>query len=136
MDSFPENLNQGGWGDELRGTTGNGGNAGIKVVALRDDPDLESDLEDAGNLLTGTAEPIPHMVLEFGAVTYVASSHLAQMLRIRKKLNDARKQLAVCGMNDHVWSVLALTGLDRVFRSYPSTAAALAALSAVDGASA
>ena len=124
MESLPTTSNTGGAGGP---TPGAASGPVVKVVALRDDPNLEADLDDALNSLA-TAQPVPHLVLEFGEVSYIASSHLAQMLRIRKKLNDSRRKLAVCGMNDHIWSVLVLTGLDRVFQSYPNSAAAVTAV--------
>jgi anti-anti-sigma factor len=101
----------------------------IQVSNLSDDPQLAEEL----SLLTERVSSAPirtarHVVLNFASVNYISSSHLAQMLRLRKRLADHGRSLMLCGLSDQLWSVLMLTGLDRVFRHTSDTAAALTAL--------
>jgi len=70
----------------------------------------------------------PHVVLDFGGVTYLNSSHIAQMLRMRKKLTELGRSLVLCSMSDDVWSVISLSGLDKIFRHAPDPMTALAGL--------
>lgn len=74
----------------------------------------------------GVLSATPDIVLNFGAVTYVNSSHLASLLRLRKRLTEASRLLVLCGLNDEVSSVMRHTGLDRVFQFAPDTMTALA----------
>lgn len=68
----------------------------------------------------------PDIVLNFASVTYVNSSHLASLLRLRKRLTEAGRLLVLCGLNDEISSVMRHTGLDRVFQFAPDTMTALA----------
>lgn len=70
----------------------------------------------------------PHVVLNFQGVTYLNSSHIAQLLRMRKLLQERRRKLVLCAMNDEVWSMMLLTGLDKVFTFVPDTMTALASV--------
>lgn len=101
----------------------------ILVSDLTDEPALS---EEIASLLDATApapgRPARHLVLNFGSVTYISSSHLAQLLRLRKRLADQGRTMVLCAMNDNVWSVLLLTGLDRVLKFAPDTMTALTQL--------
>lgn len=101
----------------------------IAVSELSDEPQLS---EDIAALLASTAassgRPPKHIVLNLSGVSYLSSSHLAQLLRLRKRLTDQDRVLVLCSLSDSVWSVMHLTGLDRVFRFAPDSMTALAAL--------
>ena len=56
------------------------------------------------------------------------SSHLAQLLRLRKRLIELDRKLMLCCVNDHLWSVMLVTGLDKLFTFAPDTMTALAGL--------
>ncbi len=105
----------------------------IVLSDLSDEPQLS---EEIANLFAATAPAAGksprHAVLNFGGVSYVSSSHLAQLLRLRKRLTDQSRSLVLCALNDNVWSVMLLTGLDRVFRFAPDTMTALASLQLQD----
>ncbi|MCW5766466.1 MAG: STAS domain-containing protein [Phycisphaeraceae bacterium] len=101
----------------------------IIISELADEPALSEEL--AGIVeRAASAEPhrAKHVVLNFGNVNYLSSSHLAQLLRLRKKLLDTGRNLVLCSLNDNVWSIMLLTGLDRVFRFAPEPLTALATL--------
>ncbi|MGD9690841.1 MAG: STAS domain-containing protein [Phycisphaerales bacterium] len=101
----------------------------ILISELQDEPQLTEELAAVYERVCAEAPTSPKsVVLNFSAVTYISSSHLAQMLRLRKKLVDTGKTLVVCSMSDNVWSVMLLTGLDRVFRFAQDPMTALATL--------
>ena len=101
----------------------------ILISELADEPQLS---EELANLFERVNASLPrsarHVVLNFSGVNYLSSSHLAQLLRLRKKLVDNGRNLVLCALNDNVWSVMLLTGLDRVFRFAPDPMTALATL--------
>lgn len=99
----------------------------ILLAQLADEPALSEELGLIGDQLADAAEK-PHAVLDFRGVSYVNSSNIAQMLRLRKILGEAGRQLRICGVSDEVWSVLLVTGLDKVFHFAPDTMTALASL--------
>ncbi len=73
-----------------------------------------------------TPEATPNIVVNLTAVSYLNSSHLAAMLRLRKRITDAGRTLVLCGLNDELTTVMRHTGLDRVFKFAPDTVTALA----------
>lgn len=122
----------------------------IAVVELLDEPALSEELgaliqrgegTEGGKVdskpgakgADGKAGKLPHVVLNFAAVTYMNSSNLGQLLRLRKLLADQGRQLRLCSVGEDVWQVLMVTGLDKVFRFSPDPLTALAGLQ-MDGA--
>lgn len=117
----------------------------IVIAELLDEPALSDELsaliqraegekpKDAPRDQGRAQGPMPHVVLNFGAVTYMNSSNLGQLLRLRKLLAEAGRQLRLCSINDDVWQILMVTGLDKVFRFAPDPLTALAGLQ-MDGA--
>ncbi|MEN0021157.1 MAG: STAS domain-containing protein [Planctomycetota bacterium] len=101
----------------------------IIMADLSDEPQLSDDFNALYERIAA-APPgeTPAVVLNFGHVTYVNSSNLAQLLRLRKQLADAGSKLRVCSVTDEVWSVLMVTGLDKVFQFAPDPMTALAGL--------
>ena len=65
-------------------------------------------------------------------MTYVSSSNLAQLLKLRKVLADNTRHLRLCSVCDDVWSVMMVTGLDKVFSFAPDPLTALASLQLED----
>ena len=61
-------------------------------------------------------------------VSYLNSSNIAQLLKLRKKLLNASARLRVCAVSDAVWSVLLITGLDKIFDFTDDVATSLASL--------
>ncbi|MEL7472408.1 MAG: STAS domain-containing protein [Planctomycetota bacterium] len=103
----------------------------IVIADLADEPALSDELgaisERLAKLLAEGEAP-PSVVLNFGQVSYINSSNIAQMLRVRKQLAEARGKLRICSVSDEVWSVLMITGLDKVFDFAPDPMTALASL--------
>jgi anti-anti-sigma factor len=105
----------------------------IVIAELGDEPALSDELAAVIDRLIATPNPkVPHVVLNFGSVTYVNSSNLAQLLRLRKRLLEAGRQIKLCSVSDEVWSVMMVTGLDKVFRFAPDPMTALAGLQLED----
>lgn len=101
----------------------------IMVSELSDEPQLSEEIANLFEITSPAAGKVAkHVVLNFSGVTYISSSHLAQLLRLRKRLTDQSRALVLCSLNDNVWSVMLLTGLDRVFRFAPDTMTALTGL--------
>lgn len=103
----------------------------ILLANLSDEPALSEELGLVIDQIKD-AEDTPHAVLDFRGVSYVNSSNIAQLLRVRKMLDEQGRQLRLCGMGDEVWSVMLVTGLDKVFRFAPDTMTALAGLQLED----
>ena len=101
----------------------------IEVVDLADEPDLSDDLLNTYNKLAAMPDSErPSLVLNLQAVTYLNSSNIAQMLRLRKLMIESDRKLKVCSVADAVWSIMLLTGLDKVFEFTPDKATAIAGL--------
>jgi len=89
----------------------------IVIANLADEPALSDELSMICERIekAGEGEPVPHAVLEFQEVSYVNSSNIAQLLRLRKNLEAHSRQLILSGVSDEVMSVLVVTGLNKVF---------------------
>lgn len=104
----------------------------IVVTDLSDEPGLSEDLHGIIDRVQAAKGRVPHVVLNFSAVTYVNSSNLAQLLRLKKLLHERDAHLRLCSVVDQVWSVFLVTGLDKVFRFAPDPMTALAGLQIED----
>lgn len=104
---------------------------GIVISELSDEPALSEEITALIDRIKGSKK-VPHVVLNFAQVTYVNSSNLAQLLRVRKVLAEQGKTLKICSLSDQVWSVFLVTGLDKVFRFAPDPMTALAGLQIED----
>lgn len=98
----------------------------IVVVDLEDEPMLSDELASTADRLK--SGPSRHVVLDFSRVSYLNSSNIGQMLKLRKLLMDSGQQLRVCGVTDPVWTLMLATGLDKVFVFAPDPLTALAGL--------
>lgn len=100
----------------------------IVLVELTDEPNLS---EELANVIQGVETPrkqTSHVVLNFGGVSYVNSSNLGQVLKLRRHLVERKRSLSLCSVSDDVLSIFRVTGLDKVFRFYPDPLTALATL--------
>ncbi len=105
----------------------------IVIADLADEPALSDELNViADRLAEAETGRVPHVVLNFAAVTYVNSTNLSQLLKLRKLLHDARRSMRLCSVSEDVWSIMTVTGLDKVFRFSPDPVTALASLQIQD----
>ena len=98
----------------------------IVVVELGDDPQFTDEL----NNLTEQLERDPPMdvVLNMQAVSFVNSSNIAKLLRVRKAVIAKDRRVFLTGMSTQVWGILLVTGLDKIFDVADDTASALTSL--------
>lgn len=109
----------------------------IVLVQLSDEPELSDELNGLIERLEkirasapegGPVLNAPHVVVDFSAVSYINSSNIAQILRLKRELDGMGRQLRLCAMGDELWSVMMVTGLEKVFVFAPDTLTALAGL--------
>jgi anti-anti-sigma factor len=103
----------------------------IAIAELQDEPALSEEL-NALIQRAGSAGAVPHVVLNFAGVTYLNSSNIAQLLKLRQSLAKHGRRMKLCLVSDQVWSVMLVTGLDRVFLFAPDPMTALAGLQLED----
>jgi anti-anti-sigma factor len=101
----------------------------ILLADLGDEPELSEELASVFQRVAAAQPPsVPDVVLNFAGVTYLNSSNIAQVLRLRRRLTECERKLVLCAIGDPVWSTMLLTGLDKVFTFAPDTASAIASL--------
>lgn len=104
----------------------------IVIADLTDEPALSEELSAIADRLSAKGNATPSVVLNFANVTYVNSSNLAGLLKIRKILTEKGRGLRLCSLSEDVQSVMSVTGLDKVFRFAPDPMMALAGLQIED----
>lgn len=101
----------------------------IVVVELAEDPQLSDDLTAIiDRVAESDRDAVPHVVLNLALVGYIKSSNLAQLIRLRKLLNEAHRSLRLCSVDSRVWQVMTVTGLDKLFDVSPDPMTALASI--------
>lgn len=101
----------------------------IVICDLGDEPQLSEELNDLYSRLKETESTAsPSVILDLATVTYLNSSNIAQLLRLRKQLVETTRELRLCSVTDPVWSIMLLTGLDKVFEFAPDKATAIVSL--------
>lgn len=104
----------------------------ITLADLQDDPQFTEDINAILELVQARNDI--DVVLNFSEVTFLNSSNIAKLLKLRKQVmitNDRR--LKLCGISTHVWGVFLVTGLDKIFEFADDVASALAGLQIGDG---
>lgn len=97
----------------------------ITVAELSDDPQFTDEL----TMLTESLEKSPrHVVLNFSAVGFINSSNVAKLLRLRKVTMQQQRRLIFCEVNNQVWGIFLVTGLDKIFDFTNDIATALASV--------
>lgn len=97
----------------------------ITVVELADDPEFTDDVTNVTDALE--SEP-SDVVLNFAAVSFINSSNVAKLLRLRKQIMATRRRLLLCCVNTQVWGVFLVTGLDKIFGFTNDISTALATI--------
>ena len=99
----------------------------IILGEMQDDPSFSEDM----NLLQEMVEQRPgcHVVLDLSNVTFLNSSNIARLLKIRKPLlAEPVGRLRLCGINTNVWGVFLVTGLDKIFEFCDDVSSGLASV--------
>ena len=97
----------------------------ITVVELTDDPQFTDELT---NLTESLDSKGANVVLNFAAVSFINSSNIAKLLRLRKLMLSKQRRLILADVNTQVWGVFLVTGLDKIFEYTNDIATALASL--------
>lgn len=102
----------------------------IVIAELSDEPAFSDDMDSLLRRLDGATKQagVPDVILDLRGVSYLNSSNIAQLLRLRKKMSLTDRRLRICSVNDPVWSVLLTTGLDAVFSFTEDVSTSLASL--------
>ena len=103
----------------------------ILLVELSDDPEFTEDIVAA--IDRAEKEPTLDAVLSFDAVSYINSSNLAKLLKLRRIMIQSDRSLRLCSVNSHVWGVFLSTGLDKIFEFSDDVSTALATLQIARG---
>jgi len=103
----------------------------IVLANLQDDPQFTDDLNALFDMLEGDASL--DVVLNFAETTFLNSSNIAKLLKLRKMVTGSGKRLLLCGINPHVWGVFLVTGLDKIFEFADDVSTGLAGLQLAEG---
>ena len=99
----------------------------VLLVELADDPQFTDDL--TALLETIESRDDLDVVLNFQNVSFLNSSNIAKVLKMRKiQVVNHKRKLKICAVNTHVWGVFLVTGLDKIFDVYDDVASGLASL--------
>lgn len=94
---------------------------------LSDDPQYTDDL--AQIIEQCRKDTRQDVLLNLGEMTYLNSSNIAQLLKLRKLVNITnQRRLKLAGANTRIWGVFLVTGLDRLFEFVDDVPSGLAAL--------
>lgn len=96
----------------------------IVVVELQDDPAFSDDVSALVEQVNGRSDV--DVVMNLAGVSYLNSSNIAKLLKLRKKLHSHRRRLVLCGIETNVWGLFLVTGLDKVFEFADNLANGLA----------
>jgi anti-anti-sigma factor len=100
----------------------------IVIAELTEEPAFSEDMDSLLRSLDQTGESVPDVIVNMKGVQHVNSSNLAQLLKLRKRLIQGQARLRICSVNDQVWSVFLMTGLDSVFDFTEDVSTSLASL--------
>ena len=99
----------------------------IVLADLQDDPQFSDDLNALSDLVQKRNGC--DVVLDMSGVSYLNSSNIAKLLRLRKILqSDYTGRLKLCALNTGIWGVLLVTGLDKIFEFCDDVPSGLASL--------
>ena len=97
----------------------------ITLAELAEDPNFTDEMAALADVVTDKPADV---VLNLSAVSYLNSSNIARLLRLRKQTMNNSRHLILCGVNDQVWGVFLVTGLDKIFEFTNDVATALATM--------
>lgn len=100
----------------------------ILIIELSDEPSMSEDMDGVMRRLDTFGENLPDVIVDLRGATYLKSTNISQLLRLRKRIADAHRRLRICAVNDSVWSVFLLTGLDQLLEFTDDVTTSLASL--------
>ena len=100
----------------------------ILIAELNDEPAFSDDMDALGRRLEDASGPLPDVIVNLKAVTYLNSSNIAQLLKLRKQLHNAEARMRICAVSNEIYSVIATTGLDKMFQFTDDVSTSLTSL--------
>jgi len=100
----------------------------ILIVDLANEPSFSEDMDTLFARLETTEPPLPDVILNLSGVTAINSTNIAQMIRVRKQLDEDDARLRICSVSDTIWSAILVTNLDKVFEFTADIPTSLASL--------
>ena len=97
----------------------------ITVVEMTDDPQFTDEIGAVSDSLDDGPTDV---VLNLSAVSFLNSSNVARLLRLRKTMLTLGRRMILCGVNAQVWGVFLVTGLDKIFEFTNDVSTALATI--------
>lgn len=99
----------------------------IILAELQDDPQFSDDLNTLQELVEKRNGC--HVVLDFSNVSFLNSSNIAKLLKLRKMMHTtSRGKLRLCAIKTEVWGVFLVTGLDKIFELCDDVTSGLASV--------
>lgn len=99
----------------------------VLLAELADDPQFTDDL--VAIIEQCIENPRLDVLLNFANLTYLNSSNIAKLLKLRKLVVVTnQRRLRLCAINTQLWGVFLVTGLDHVFEFVDDVPSGLAAL--------
>lgn len=103
-------------------------NEGIWIAVLDGKLDTASAVGAEAKLMELVDGGANRLVLDFGAVDYIASSGLRTLLKLAQRMKNEGGQLHLCQLNDMVSDVFEISGFDRILYVFDTEAQAIEAL--------
>ena len=100
----------------------------LLIAELSDEPLFSEEFDGLLKRFEDSEDAIKDVVIDLKSVTYLNSSNIAQLLRLRKMLAASKHRMRLCSVNDSVWSVFLVTGLDKLFNFTDDVSTSLASL--------
>ena len=105
---------------------------GATIAILTDEKILEDndikDIQQSVMALIEQNEKIA-LVIDFSNVKFLSSAMLGLLIRVSKKIYECHGRLKLSSIDAKLYEVFKITGLDKIFEIYPSSAEAVADLS-------
>jgi len=99
----------------------------VLLGELGDDPHYTDDLATIIEQCTNNTQI--DVLLNFANVTYLNSSNIAKLLKLRKLVTITNeRKLMLCAISRQVWGVFLVTGLDHIFEIVEDVSTGLASL--------
>ncbi len=100
----------------------------IIIAELNDEPAFSDDMDMLFRRLDEAGDNVPDVIVNMRGVSYMNSSNISQLLRLRKRLLIANRRLRLCSVADTVWSEIMVTGLDKIMEFTDDVSTSLASL--------
>ncbi len=100
----------------------------IIIAELSDEPAFSEDMEALMRRVEREEGFNQDIIVNMKSVAYVNSTNIAQFLRLRKAIIASSRRLRICAVCDQIWSVILITGLDKIFDFTDDVSTSLASL--------